>query len=249
MFQQYFSNVFSFFPFCLLHLISFLLFLAVYQDKPGPSPRNPWPTFSTMTFGGPCYPQRQPQVPPAPLHSFFPPEPCHRRAESLELPSGQRAAARRGHWSLHKLLEDPPWGRVLTFMAGLMFASHPIHTEAVAGIVGRADVGASFFLFLLSLLCYMKHCSTRGSVRTWGWFLGTGMCAGWHVMEGARSHGPGSSGRLWCLCLSQTENEQILPTIYKVSDCWAWALGYWVLSLLDPFSQFKTNYSFSENLK
>lgn len=31
------------------------------------------------------------------------------------------------------LLGDGYW----TFMAGLMFASHPIHTEAVAGIVGR----------------------------------------------------------------------------------------------------------------
>lgn len=39
------------------------------------------------------------------------------------------------------LLGDGYW----TFMAGLMFASHPIHTEAVAGIVGRADVGASLF--------------------------------------------------------------------------------------------------------
>ncbi|XP_030070737.1 protein O-mannosyl-transferase TMTC2 [Microcaecilia unicolor] len=64
-----------------------------------------------------------------------------------------------------------------TFVAGLLFASHPIHTEAVAGIVGRADVGAGLF-FLLSLKCYIKHCSSRGcSARAWAWFLGSGLCA------------------------------------------------------------------------
>ncbi|XP_017769506.1 PREDICTED: transmembrane and TPR repeat-containing protein 1-like [Nicrophorus vespilloides] len=38
-------------------------------------------------------------------------------------------------------------------LAGLLFAIHPIHTEAVTGIVGRADVLASVF-FLISLLAY-----------------------------------------------------------------------------------------------
>lgn len=65
-----------------------------------------------------------------------------------------------------------------TLIAGLLFASHPIHTEAVAGIVGRANIGACLF-FLLSLMCYVKHCSTRGSSpSTWGWILGAGLCAG-----------------------------------------------------------------------
>ena len=34
-------------------------------------------------------------------------------------------------------------------MAALMFAVHPIHTEAVASVVGRAEVMCCFF-FLLS---------------------------------------------------------------------------------------------------
>ncbi|KAL1458924.1 hypothetical protein WDU94_010947 [Cyamophila willieti] len=38
-------------------------------------------------------------------------------------------------------------------LAGLIFATHPIHTEAVAGIVGRADILACIF-FLLSFLTY-----------------------------------------------------------------------------------------------
>lgn len=72
----------------------------------------------------------------------------------------------RGLWSL---------------LAGLLFASHPIHTEAVAGVVGRADVGAAFF-FLLSLLCYMRHCGLRrdprrSSTTCWGWMLCSLWCA------------------------------------------------------------------------
>ncbi|CAL1270183.1 unnamed protein product [Larinioides sclopetarius] len=47
-----------------------------------------------------------------------------------------------------------------TLAAGLLFAAHPIHTEAVAGVVGRADVGACLF-FLLALLSYMRYCKYR----------------------------------------------------------------------------------------
>ncbi|XP_036373358.1 protein O-mannosyl-transferase TMTC2 [Megalops cyprinoides] len=60
-----------------------------------------------------------------------------------------------------------------TLMAGVLFASHPVHTEAVAGVVGRADVGAALF-FLLSLLCYARHCQLRpSSARCWAWLLGS----------------------------------------------------------------------------
>ncbi|XP_068611665.1 protein O-mannosyl-transferase TMTC2 [Brachionichthys hirsutus] len=76
------------------------------------------------------------------------------------------------------LLGGGPW----SLLAGLLFASHPVHTEAVAGVVGRADVGAAFF-FLLSLLCYTRHCGLRGDprgtfrARGWGWMLGSLWCA------------------------------------------------------------------------
>ncbi|XP_073506457.1 protein O-mannosyl-transferase TMTC1 [Phyllobates terribilis] len=39
--------------------------------------------------------------------------------------------------------------------SALLFAVHPVHTEAVAGIVGRADV-MSCVLFLLAFLCYIR---------------------------------------------------------------------------------------------
>ncbi|XP_013381670.1 transmembrane and TPR repeat-containing protein 1-like [Lingula anatina] len=43
----------------------------------------------------------------------------------------------------------------LALLAGLLFAVHPVHTEAVAGIVGQADVLACIF-FQLSFLCYVR---------------------------------------------------------------------------------------------
>ncbi|XP_037781150.1 protein O-mannosyl-transferase TMTC1-like [Penaeus monodon] len=46
-----------------------------------------------------------------------------------------------------------PQGIVLS--AGLLFATHPIHTEAVTGLVGRADVLASLF-FLTAILTYHR---------------------------------------------------------------------------------------------
>ncbi|XP_069104952.1 protein O-mannosyl-transferase TMTC2-like [Argopecten irradians] len=53
-----------------------------------------------------------------------------------------------------------------TLAAGLLFACHPIHVEAVAGVVGRADVGACLF-FLLAVLAYIKYVDHRemGSCR------------------------------------------------------------------------------------
>ncbi|XP_076361298.1 protein O-mannosyl-transferase TMTC2-like isoform X1 [Tachypleus tridentatus] len=47
-----------------------------------------------------------------------------------------------------------------TMVAGLLFAVHPIHTEAVSGLVGRADVGACLF-FLLALQAYIQYCKWR----------------------------------------------------------------------------------------
>lgn len=43
---------------------------------------------------------------------------------------------------------------------GALFAVHPIHTEAVAGVVGRADIAAGIF-YLIAFLTYIKHISWR----------------------------------------------------------------------------------------
>nr|XP_055047171.1 protein O-mannosyl-transferase TMTC1-like isoform X2 [Misgurnus anguillicaudatus] len=48
----------------------------------------------------------------------------------------------------------------LSFLTALLFSVHPIHTEAVSGIVGRADVLASM-LFLLTFLSYIRSVSVN----------------------------------------------------------------------------------------
>ena len=53
-------------------------------------------------------------------------------------------------------------------IAGLLFAVHPIHTEAVAGLVGRTELLAGIF-FCLSFLTYRQsslHFKKRGKIPT-----------------------------------------------------------------------------------
>lgn len=45
-------------------------------------------------------------------------------------------------------------------VAGLLFAAHPVHCEAVAGIVGRADLLATA-LALLAVAAYTRHVDWR----------------------------------------------------------------------------------------
>lgn len=65
-------------------------------------------------------------------------------------------------------------------IATLLFIVHPIHTEAVASVVGRAEILSCLF-FLLSLIAYLRavHCTNIvtdvGSVHTefsWSWLTG-----------------------------------------------------------------------------
>ncbi|XP_068573239.1 protein O-mannosyl-transferase TMTC1 isoform X2 [Cebidichthys violaceus] len=63
----------------------------------------------------------------------------------------------------------------LAFVTALLFAVHPVHTEAVSGIVGRADVLACL-LFLLTFLSYIRSvavCVSEDSLPSTvsSWFL------------------------------------------------------------------------------
>uniref|UniRef100_A0A3B5LJS7 dolichyl-phosphate-mannose--protein mannosyltransferase n=1 Tax=Xiphophorus couchianus TaxID=32473 RepID=A0A3B5LJS7_9TELE len=83
------------------------------------------------------------------------------------------------------LLGGGPW----SLLAGLLFASHPVHTEAVAGVVGRADEGAALF-FLLSLLCYLI-CY---------WLVFVALC-----------------DPVLCFCVWQRKNQQLLLNVFLLA--------------------------------
>jgi hypothetical protein len=57
--------------------------------------------------------------------------------------------------------------RLLAVISGLLFATHPVHTEAVTGIVGRAEILAALFL-LIGLYLHARRYELRGrGPATW----------------------------------------------------------------------------------
>ncbi len=64
---------------------------------------------------------------------------------------------------------------LLAFAAGILFSLHPVHTEAVAGIVGRAEILAALFILMagISYHHYRKNRSGR-----WLLFLGLSTLGG-----------------------------------------------------------------------
>ena len=64
---------------------------------------------------------------------------------------------------LARSLLPPSRAEWATASAGALFASHPVHTEAVAGLVGRADVGAAIF-FILAFIAYRRYASIRSTL-------------------------------------------------------------------------------------
>ncbi|XP_025413092.1 transmembrane and TPR repeat-containing protein CG4341-like [Sipha flava] len=54
--------------------------------------------------------------------------------------------------------------RRAALMSASLFAVHPVHADAVASVVGRADVLSCVF-FLLSFLCYGRHVRARDGQR------------------------------------------------------------------------------------
>ncbi|XP_015604969.1 transmembrane and TPR repeat-containing protein 4 isoform X2 [Cephus cinctus] len=65
----------------------------------------------------------------------------------------------------------------IAFYAAALFSVHPIHTEAVSGIVGRADVICALF-FWLSIIFYSKNINARGTYLKWSSMCGCILCIG-----------------------------------------------------------------------
>ncbi|XP_022251271.1 transmembrane and TPR repeat-containing protein 3-like, partial [Limulus polyphemus] len=61
----------------------------------------------------------------------------------------------------HMFLSD-----LASLVAAMFFAIHPIHTEAVTGVVGRAETLSSVF-FLLAFIAYTKCMSGKGRNTEW----------------------------------------------------------------------------------
>jgi len=57
---------------------------------------------------------------------------------------------------LRKVLEALPQAQTIAFVSALVFAVHPIHTEAVASVVGRSELLAAVFV-LLAWLFYLRE--------------------------------------------------------------------------------------------
>lgn len=51
-------------------------------------------------------------------------------------------------------------GRVTAAVGALLFAAHPVHTESVAAVVGRADLLSAVFFFL-ALICFARSCGSN----------------------------------------------------------------------------------------
>ena len=58
---------------------------------------------------------------------------------------------------VHALLGD----RWIAFAAALLFAAHPVHTEAVTSVVGRAEIQSALFL-LIALILHVRHYALPG---------------------------------------------------------------------------------------
>lgn len=52
------------------------------------------------------------------------------------------------------------WWMDVPYLSTLLFAVHPVHVEAVCGIVGRADLLAAM-TFFLAFLCYSKSMTNQ----------------------------------------------------------------------------------------
>lgn len=86
------------------------------------------------------------------------PFPSHHHHHSTKI-SGGGSCQRKGRFT-----EVTSSRNLAVLLSSLLFALHPIHTEAVAGLVGRADVGCTAFA-LLSFISYINFVKFRDKAR------------------------------------------------------------------------------------
>jgi hypothetical protein len=109
-------------------------------------------------------------------------------------------------------------------VSSLLFASHPIHTEAVAGVVGRADIGATLFA-LSSFLAYASHVKNRNRR-----YASRTTTSGHHQCPGVQPRA-GAAGQQHSLTLSLAISKY--PSYSFSSHPWDFASGiYFAISMI-----------------
>ncbi|XP_011635956.1 transmembrane and TPR repeat-containing protein 4-like [Pogonomyrmex barbatus] len=68
-----------------------------------------------------------------------------------------------------------PEGQNISFYAAALFAVHPVHTEAVSGIVGRAELLCSLFTWL-SILLYNHIIYIKNTLHAWAAMASFAIC-------------------------------------------------------------------------
>lgn len=76
-------------------------------------------------------------------------------------------------WALIRLLFGRPG---LATVVALLFATHPVHVEAVAGVVGRSELQAALGLIAALILGHRSAVASPRSAR-WGWAAAAGAAA------------------------------------------------------------------------
>lgn len=132
-------------------------------------------------------------------------------------------------------------------ITGLIFATHPIHTEAVAGVVGRADLAACNF-YLLSFLSYIAHVKCRDTIcclkHPCGWALDNNFFVKEDEKQkkqtGGRTHKlfAGLKNRVANFYWAKNTKQDVLPSEssatrtnvveeFETSCCWKKKLKHW----------------------
>ncbi len=77
--------------------------------------------------------------------------------------------------TLERVSDDQGWTRRLAFFSALLFAVHPLQTQAVTYIVQRMESLASLF-YLAAILFFIKSTEARGGVKRMLLYLAVALC-------------------------------------------------------------------------
>ena len=102
---------------------------------------------------------------------------CRAASILLQLKSQDAVGSQSVQQQTPDVIGSSPAYALEAFLAALLFAAHPIHTEAVAGIVGHAEL-LSAALALLALITYISAASVLSRAQHYR-LLAASICMLW----------------------------------------------------------------------